>query len=420
MKFTKRDVVLWLRHLHECGLPIPQGRAALFRLGAADVLFEPMRPSPGGRLTPGLRATGSNRGVWTSIPLGTAVELKLIRVLDEGAPAPVDPVLRPPRVSAHPYGPLDSVELPTSRRGAFDAYLMIDWSASSTPKTGRDSIWWCLCVWRDGHIVAEVNENSPTRQTCFDAVRARLAELVANGCSVLLAFDFPYGYPAGFARALRLSGAPWRAVWDELRVHIADEQAAGTNNRFDVASDLNRRIGAAEGPFWGHPHGRTYARLRPREAAYPVSGLARLREADRHARGVQPVWKLWGNGSVGSQSLLGIPLLARLRDDNDLRRASAVWPFETGSVLPPRDQEPRIIFAEIYPSLVPLPPQLADCVKDSVQVEAIGWHLARHDAADTLRDLFAAPTRLESAARRRVEEEEGWILGVMPSPTRTR
>ena len=239
-------------------------------------------------------------------------------------------------------------------------------------------------MWRNGHIVAEVTENSPTRETCFDAVRARLAELVANGGSVLLAFDFPDWYPAGFARALALSGAPWRAVWDELKVHVADEQAAGTNNRFDLASDLNRRMGAADGPFWGHPHGRTCARLRPKEPAYPVSGLARLREADRHPCGVQPVWKLWGNGSVGSQSPLGIPLLARLRDDHDLRRASAVWPFETGSVLPPRDQEPRIIFAEIYPSLVPLPPQPADSVKDSVQAEAIGRHLARHDAADTL------------------------------------
>ena len=26
----------------------------------------------------------------------------------------------------------------------FDAYLMVDWSASSRPVTGADSIWYCL------------------------------------------------------------------------------------------------------------------------------------------------------------------------------------------------------------------------------------------------------------------------------------
>jgi hypothetical protein len=111
-------------------------------------------------------------------------------------------------------------------------------------------------------------------------------------------------------------------------------------------------------------------------------------------------------------------MLAQLRDDKDLRSVSAVWPFETGCALPPRGEGPRIIFAEIYPSLVPLPRQLEDRAKDSAQVEAIARHLARHDAAGTLRDLFSVPGRLESSLRRRVESDEGWILGVMPdSPT---
>ena len=26
----------------------------------------------------------------------------------------------------------------------FDSYLMVDWSAASTPKRGKDSIWWAL------------------------------------------------------------------------------------------------------------------------------------------------------------------------------------------------------------------------------------------------------------------------------------
>jgi hypothetical protein len=106
-------------------------------------------------------------------------------------------------------------------------------------------------------------------------------------------------------------------------------------------------------------------------------------------------------------------MLARLRDEPQLRRLSAVWPFETGYRLPPRDK-PRIIFAEIYPSLVKLPTDVGGRVKDSVQVEAIARHLACHDASDTLSDLFAAPATLGPAVLDRVQTEEGWILGVKP------
>src|SRR5690606_16049165 len=127
-----------------------------------------------------------------------------------------------------------------------------DWSAASAPKTGKDSVWWCLCMWRGGRLVMEANENSPTRQLCFDVLRTQLRKLVAEGSSVLVGFDFPFGYPAGFAAALGLGGQwPWRAVWGELAARITEDQAGGTNNRFQVASDVNLRAGVSEGPFWG-------------------------------------------------------------------------------------------------------------------------------------------------------------------------
>lgn len=424
MRFVKRDVVLWLRHLQEAGMPVPTGRSAVFRVGGADILFQPMRPGPSGRPTPGLHAAEANRAVWSSIPLGTAIDFELVRVLAEDMSAPLADA-RKPRLSrtytAASHAPSDAVNasfetvaLPPSRTPAFDAYITVDWSAASAPKTGKDSVWLCLCVWRCGRLVVETNENPPTRQTCFDVLCAQLRNLIADGSSVLVGFDFPFGYPAGFAGALGLGGQrPWRAVWDELAARIADRQAGGTNNRFQVASDLNLRVGVPEGPFWGRPQDRTFAHLHRTEPTYPVGALDRLREADRHARGVQPVWKLWGNGSVGGQTLLGVPMLARLRDDDQLRGLSSVWPFETGYRLPPRDK-PRIIFAEIYPSLVKLPADVGGRVKDSVQVEAIARHLAGHDASDTLSDLFAAPATLEPAVRDRVETEEGWILGVKP------
>ena len=190
MKYTKRDVVLWVRHLHERGIPLPPGRAAVFRLVAGDVIFEPMQPGRDGRATHGLRATGANRSVWTSIPLGTEIELEFVRLVETAtAPDPADSQKNPAdRGSAAPpmiastsrCWTVDDVVRVSSKTTALDAYLAIDWSASSAPKTGKDNVWWCLCSWRDNELTVETNENPATRRACFDAVRGRLRDLLAG------------------------------------------------------------------------------------------------------------------------------------------------------------------------------------------------------------------------------------------------
>ena len=186
MKFVKRDVVLWLRHLEEAGVLVPSGCAALFRVGDRDILFEPMRPGPSGRPTLGLRTTAADRAIWSSIPLGVAIDLELVRVLDKDVAVPGDVAKPPLRRADKATSPsrsdevnefFDAVELPPSRVSAFDAYLMVDWSAASAPRTGKDSVWWCLCVWRSGRLVVETNKNSPTRQACFDVTCAHNFEI---------------------------------------------------------------------------------------------------------------------------------------------------------------------------------------------------------------------------------------------------
>ena len=103
------------------------------------------------------------------------------------------------------------------------------------------------------------------------------------------------------------------------------------------------------------------------------------------ARGAQPksCWQLNGAGAVGGQVLTGIPTVARLRGALD--GAAQVWPFETGLAAP----DAAVVFAEIYPSLVPLDPAPEE-VKDAAQVCAT----AAHFAADVLRPggVFLAKT----------------------------
>ena len=78
----------------------------------------------------------------------------------------------------------------------------------------------------------------------------------------------------------------------------------------------------------------------------------RFRRAEARAPGTQPAWKLLGQGSVGGQALLGIPMLRALRDDPALAPASRIWPFETGFTPRPRATGPVIVHAEIWPGIV--------------------------------------------------------------------
>lgn len=54
-----------------------------------------------------------------------------------------------PRVGRGPV-PAQTVRLARPSAPTFDAYVMIDWSASSLPNTGPDSIWWACLEWEAG------------------------------------------------------------------------------------------------------------------------------------------------------------------------------------------------------------------------------------------------------------------------------
>ncbi|MGA2716845.1 MAG: hypothetical protein ABSG41_27465 [Bryobacteraceae bacterium] len=43
----------------------------------------------------------------------------------------------------------------------FDEYLIVDWSANSCPKRGKDSIWYCLLCRRKGLLETITLENQP-------------------------------------------------------------------------------------------------------------------------------------------------------------------------------------------------------------------------------------------------------------------
>lgn len=288
----------------------------------------------------------------------------------------------------------------------FDRYVTVDWSASSQPKTGRDSIWICS-LGSDGD---PATSNPSTRLKAEEYLRDLLIGAVDRGERVLIGFDFPYGYPRGLAAALGLEGPAWSAIWQYLADRVEDARQSNQNNRFHIASEINTRL--VHHAFWGRPVAQHLNALSMRrdQVQYRIEGEAigldewREVEALLRRRGSHPqsAWKLLGAGSVGSQTLMGIPVVYRLRHDPRLEAISRVWPFEL-EVPELRQGQGAVIHAEIWPSLDATPYQ-PDIVRDQAQVIGLARAFRTRDESGTLASLFRI--RSPTAA------EEGWILGV--------
>jgi hypothetical protein len=292
----------------------------------------------------------------------------------------------------------------------FSAYVIVDWSAAAKPTTGADSVWIGVLK-RDVRFRLTFESFNPaTRQEAETKLAAILDDFKKRGERALVGFDFPLGFPRGFAKALSLPGEhPWRAVWDQLNKMVKDK-ADNTNNRFGVGSEINRRLTGGPFPFWGCPPKDTLTTLQPKRTREHGEGdLPEFRYADQAAKGAHSIWKLYYNGSVGGQAIVGIPAARRLKDARG--DTARVWPFETGfKALTEADLEDvLVVIAEVYPSLVKASPAAGE-VKDLAQVRALAEHFAKLDEAGKLAALFAAPKASDEVIEA-AQAEEGWILG---------
>lgn len=163
----------------------------------------------------------------------------------------------------------------------FDTVIVVDWSGGNdrgpTPKA--DAIW--ACVARRG--VAEAPVYLRNRQMAEGWIGDTVQAERAAGRRVMVGFDFPFGYPQGFARAVAGTDDPL-ALWDWVAERIED--APKGNNRFDVAGAINLSLGG-KGPFWGNGLKRDVDGL-PRTKAGYANPFAERRRAEALAKGPFP------------------------------------------------------------------------------------------------------------------------------------
>jgi precorrin-8X/cobalt-precorrin-8 methylmutase len=283
----------------------------------------------------------------------------------------------------------------------FDRYVVVDWSASATPKTGADSIW-------IADTIADPTD-SPTLHNPATRLEAeRLLDAIIESASearTLLAVDASLGYPAGTAALFGFVGRPWDSMWRAVAERSVDD-ARNANNRFEVASTLNALAGSGSGPFWGVPAGRADPHLGPTKVR--SVGVAEFRTCERSLRadGLSPAscWQLLGVGSVGSQTLTLLPVLRRLLDRHD---RVGVWPFTTG-LRAPSPTLGDVVIAEVWPTAF-APEIPIGMIRDAAQVIGVAQALRDADASREIDPWFTP--EVAPSDREAVENEEGWMLG---------
>ena len=295
---------------------------------------------------------------------------------------------------------------------------MVDWSAASKPASGKDSIW-IGALAPDARLRLKFRAANPeTREKAFQQLKDLIQRLVRRGDRILLGFDFPLGYPEGTAKALNLNAkedAPWRAMHDFLCKEMKDKPD-NTNNRFALASRMNRMISDGPFPFWGCPKRDELTTLSVKKARdhgkkdMPEYRRAELSAIQQKLGRPQPIWKIAYAGAVGGQSLTGIPVVNRLKAEID---GFKLWPFELPLAPLAKDdlEDVSVVATEIYPSMRPTIVGDGE-IRDEAQVRIIAEFFAELDEKQRLGALFSGPKDASDAAKNAISGEEGWILGV--------
>ena len=268
---------------------------------------------------------------------------------------------------------------------AFDTVAVVDWSASASPSPARpsaDAIW--VGVARAAGVTSTYFR---TRMAAESFLTALMQTETAAGHRTLIGFDFPMGFPAGFAE--RLTGTASAGSVHRWLAETIEDAPDNTNNRFAVAAQINDSMGG-KGPFWGRPAGLALPHLpATKQVDYAALGLCERRAVEKLVPRAQPVWKCYTTGSVGSQALMGLPMIHRLA-----RLGAAVWPFDRGPA--------PVVIAEVYPSLLAAAVARQGGVKDETQVRLLALALYRAARTPLLHKMLQTPD---------IAREEGWILG---------
>ena len=269
----------------------------------------------------------------------------------------------------------------------FDSIIMVDWSGGNDrgAKPKKDAIWAGVVRSGVGHAPVYLRN----RAVAEAWIVAQLVQDITAGRRVCIGFDFAFAYPDGFAAALTQNPAPL-GLWDWFEARVKDSPKS--NNRFDLAGHINAQFPGV-GPFWFNGLQRDITNLPRKGNARDFRWSPPRRRTELAAKGSFEAWQLAGAGAVGSQVIMGLPVLSRLR--HRFAEQIAVWPFEPLG--------PPLTLVEIWPSLIAKEVAAAVMpgeIKDAAQVRVLAGAISML-RSDQLALLLERPA-----------DPEGWIFGV--------
>ena len=267
----------------------------------------------------------------------------------------------------------------------FDDVLVVDWSAGADrgPRPVADAIWAC-------HAGADP-VYLRNRDIAFAYLEAGIARALDRGQRLFAGFDFPFGYPRGFAAAVTGRSDPF-ALWSVFGSELRDHPKG--NNRFELAGRLNRLF-PGTGPFWFNGTAREIPELPRRGRDRGGHGLPERRAVEVLLSGAFSCWQMGGAGAVGGQVMTGLAVLHRLRAR--FPGQIAVWPFEPLDAL--------VVLVEVWPSLIDAAIralQEPGEIKDRAQVRVLARAIAGLDPG-TMDGCLADVPQI-------ARQEEGWIF----------
>ncbi|RRA47897.1 hypothetical protein [Acidipila sp. EB88] len=262
--------------------------------------------------------------------------------------------------------------------------IAIDWSGALAPAAQRRAICAAVCEVATGQV-----------EVLSGRLRSEVEQwLLALGCSepsVVVGLDFSFSYPAWFLQSLGCATAP--ALWTT------------------VAEQGEAWLRAPHPHFWGRRKGSGTppAHGAPQWLGYRVCERTILRALAGNRRVPSSSFQIGGAGAVGTGTLRGMPMLARLRT-----AGWSVWPFDPPASPLLLEIYPRVLTGAVHKSnraartdylrqprfetLCPLARAAAEQGEDAFDAVISVMVMAQHAAAfATLQQATGDPDRLEGA-----------------------
>lgn len=291
--------------------------------------------------------------------------------------------------------------LPTKR--LFDVYIAIDFTGSRNTRFQRRHIAFAELE-GDGSTQVSLGR---TREQVTSHLLERLRRHDAQGKRVLCGFDFSYSFPARFWSTLTGLQEKWPDMIKTMAEGvsglppISEEPESNARQWAGAAnSEIALQMGVLAAPFWGPNFSQSKDPRFFQSGRIPFKEFRASEERllERHYR-PKPIFKIGGHGSVGLQSLCGIPQLFRLRTICSKQNVPLhFWPFDGWTC------RNRHVIVEWYPAM-----HNTGLKNDCNDARACVEWAKSHDQAGTLSRYFR-PTL--SQQEKGLATFEGWVLGI--------